>query len=111
MWSMSPPRASVIALVGVPGSSDLPPHGASFCGSPRLLWTNKFVGSSSIKCEEAANGASKTTAPMAKDAEFRILEALQFAFGCSTPTIYIIQSDEVVHRPKNFRFWPTTSVR
>src|SRR5258708_37976266 len=52
-----------------------------------MLWTNKFVGYSSLKCEEAANGASKTTAPMAKDAEFLILEALQFAFGCSTTTI------------------------
>src|ERR1700692_4270256 len=105
MWSMSPPRASVIALLGVPGSSVLPPHGASFCGSPTLFWTNKFAGSTRKKCEEAATGASKTTAPMTKDAEFLILEALQVCLRVFDVDDYIIESDEVVHkvtiRPKN----------
>src|SRR6516225_6944676 len=94
---MSPPRISVIALVGVPGSSDVPPHGASFCGLPRLFWTHKFVGSSRKKWEEAANGASTTTAPMAKDAYFLMLEALQVCLWVLDADDYIIQSDAVVH--------------
>jgi hypothetical protein len=70
MWSRSPPRASVIALVSIPGLFDVPPQGASFCGSPSSFWTSMFVGSSITKWGEAADGASKTTATMAKRAKF-----------------------------------------
>src|ERR1700682_5362573 len=109
MWSMSPPRTSVIALLGVPRSSDVPPHGTAFCGSPRLFWTNVLVGSSSRKCEEAENGASRTTAPMAKDAQFLILEALpSLRSGVRRCRLYHAIGSlvhEVTIGPKDFRFF------
>src|SRR5262245_3260008 len=85
MWSMSPPRASVIALVGVPAPAALPPQGASFCGSPLSSWTSEFAGASRTKSAVVADGASKATAPMAKATEALILEILQLVFGCSRP--------------------------
>jgi hypothetical protein len=62
-----------------------------------LFWTNVLGGSSSKKCEAAATGASRTTAPIAKDAKFLILEALQVCLRVLDADDYIIQPDEVVH--------------
>src|SRR5215475_7638446 len=57
MWSRSPPRASVIALVRVPGLFDVPPQGASFCGSPSSFWTACW----SVPSEQ--NGERRRTGP------------------------------------------------
>src|SRR5215510_6249478 len=94
MWSRSPPRASVIALVGIPELLDVPPQGASFCGSPSSFWTSMFVGSNRTKWGEAADDASKTTAPTARPTEFLISKALTSVFERSTPGTLSHQKQE-----------------
>src|ERR1051326_6328470 len=62
MCSVEPPLTGVTALVGTPGFAgvprpgfaDTPPHGAIFCGSPRLFWAMVVAGSISTKWASAA---------------------------------------------------------
>src|SRR6185436_10895461 len=57
MCSFDPPTAEFTIPVGVPAAADVPPHGPSFCGSPRWSSTSRDDGSRSLKWPSAINGA------------------------------------------------------
>src|SRR5689334_1235555 len=99
MCSFCPPLAWVIILVGVPGLAafplaalaEVPPHGPSFWGSPRLFSSIQDAGSNNLKCAHA-NGAIAAVAARARD---KLKKGLIFMGSDSSQRAYYFTCDSI----------------